>query len=214
VSCVVDLQVGEKAVLIRAAFGSFRFEVWEGGIDRELFDLLKSLECPELRGHSQRQWTVSTPMIAPSLPNEGAERRFIVFSAPDRGRLVLRCVEGGHPCPVSHHLMELVRQLDHRKEAPHEEDRRGQPAEAQGGAVAGPGTGDGTPAEPGLDGSARQAEARRLEALAAAVKARSEHRLTPNEEAYLAKIRASRGKSPQQHGNVGVRRKRGNRKRF
>jgi hypothetical protein len=217
--CTVDLEVGQKRVLIRTAEGRFLFEVWEGGIDREVWDLLKALEAPYLRDNVLRQWTVSTPRPFTMVHvNEGPDRRFVVFQAPGRARLVLRCVEGAHPNPITHDLHHLFKRLE-RKE-PHEENRSGQPAHPQGRAVEGRGPGDGEGPGPGLDGPARQAEtveeleARKLAGRIAYNQARARNELTPNQKAYLEKIRAAKTKSSREHGGIGRRRNRGSRKKF
>ena len=217
--CSVDLEVGQKQILIRTGSGDFRFEVWEGGIDREVWDLLKSLEHPHLRDNLIRRWEINMPEpMTEANPNTGAERRFIVLSSHDRARIVLRCTAGAFPIPVSQPLYRMFKQLDWRKEQAHEEDRHRHDAQAQRGALEGgsgghrpdPGAGMDGPAQEGQvaapAGNAEDPELRRAIG-------RNPLMRTPLQEQYLEKLRAARAAKPasglRRDGHVGrPRRKR------
>jgi len=212
--CTVDLEVGQPQVLIRTGFGTFRFEVWQGGIDREVWDLLKSLERPHLRDNRIRRWEVTMPEpFTEALSNLGPDRRFVVFSSTDRARLVLRCSEGAHPVPVSQPLYRMLKELDWRKEPSREEDRPGHDAEAEGRAEQGGRGGDRPDSLPGLDGPAREAQEVAARELRSQIGANPLMR-TPAQELYLEKLRAARAAKPvrglRRDGHVGKpRRKRG-----
>src|SRR5580700_11688868 len=76
----VDVKIGQKDMSICCALGNFRFEVWEGGINREVWALLHSAESPSLRDSVSPIYRMLMPVPFSDLyDNQGEERRFMVL---------------------------------------------------------------------------------------------------------------------------------------
>lgn len=146
----VDVRIGGNLVRFFGPEGNLRARVFRGGINRQVFNGLKSLESPIMASIG---WvggvTVSIPRVFEMLDNQGKNRRFIQFIG-NGGGLVLEFLEGAR---ISRSLEYAIRGAFPAPKEPKEndhdeqeqlaaEDGRKEEHDDSAGAAGGEGQGD------------------------------------------------------------------------
>ena len=118
----VDVQVGGQFVRLFGPEGNLRARVFAGGVTRQVFTGLKSLESPVLRIQALGDVFVKMPRLLGALSNQGSKRRFVQFYGPGGGGLVLEFLDGA---VISRNLEYAIRGAFPSPAEPEEKDHDG-----------------------------------------------------------------------------------------
>lgn len=81
---------GEKAFVLVGMGMMLRGEVWRGSMKDDVYFGVKALEHPQARERVIHNWTSPLRRQVGTVPNTGADRRFVILEAPDAAQVVLR----------------------------------------------------------------------------------------------------------------------------
>jgi hypothetical protein len=81
---------GEKAFILVGMGMMLRGEVWRGAMTSDVYYGIKALEHPQARERVVHNWTSPMRRQVGTVPNTGADRRFVFLEAPDAAQVVLR----------------------------------------------------------------------------------------------------------------------------